>query len=190
MFQLHDWCLPWSEETIKLKWKWKCCSSQYSCCCSWMCAYAGAVFPAAWLMSALWWKDHSSSGESEIVVVHSIYVVVRGCVAYAGAVFQLHHRCLFRGEEITEAQVKVKVLLFIVYTLLFVDVLPMLEQFWSCITDVCSVVKRLYWSSDESVKAVVHSLMLLFMDVLPMLEQWSSYMTKGCSVVKSSLKLR
>jgi hypothetical protein len=44
-------------------------------------------------------------------------------------VFQLHHRCLFRGEEITEAQVKVKVLLFIVYTLLFVDVLPMLEQF-------------------------------------------------------------
>jgi len=41
-----------------------------------------------------------------------------------------------------KAQVKVKVLVFTVFMLLFMDVLPMLEQCSSCITDVCSVVKR------------------------------------------------
>ncbi len=34
------------------------------------------------------------------------------------------------------------VLLFIVFMLLFVDVLTMLEQCSSCITDVCSGVRR------------------------------------------------
>ncbi len=78
------------------------------------------------------------------VLLYIVYILLlHGCVAYAGAVFQLHQLCLpCGGKEITEAQVKVKVLLYIVFMLLFLDGLPILEQCSSCITDVCSVVKR------------------------------------------------
>ncbi len=67
------------------------------------------------------------------------------------------------------------------------DVLPMLEQCSSCITDVCSVVKR----SLKLRKVLLFIVfMVLFVDVLPMLEQCSSCITDVCSVVKRSLKLR